>query len=109
MLTGGKTRALHPEDPMTDSFARDRTRLLVSASTGPIHKQNHAGEMKGQGTFLAPTTIRILIVKTWRQDNTVRQEADNSVEYIALQPVRGFQANDYFLRHGVSRRFMHAI
>jgi hypothetical protein len=49
VLTGGKTRALHPEDAMADSFARDQTRLLVSASTGPIPKQNHAGEMKGQG------------------------------------------------------------
>lgn len=46
---GGKTKGIHPEDPRADSFASGKTRLLVSASTGPMPKQNLHGEMSGQG------------------------------------------------------------
>ncbi len=48
-LVSGKTGGIHPEDKKAESFAAGQTRILVSASTGPIPKQNIAGEMSGQG------------------------------------------------------------
>ncbi len=45
-----QTNGYHPEDPATKNVAWDnRTRVFVTASAGPIPKQNLHGEMCGQG------------------------------------------------------------
>lgn len=45
-----RTRGYHPEDPASKNVAwNKRTRVFVTASAGPIPKQNLKGEMSGQG------------------------------------------------------------
>jgi uncharacterized protein YxjI len=44
------TRGYHPEDSSTPKVPwGQKTKVLVSASTGPVPKQNREGEMSGQG------------------------------------------------------------
>ncbi len=45
-----KTSGYYPEDPATKNAPwKNRTRVFVTASTGPVPKQNLKGEMSGQG------------------------------------------------------------
>ena len=67
-----RTVGYHPEDPQTNKVAwGNRTRVFVTASAGPIPKQNLQGEMSGQGMeypsagkiIFADNTPRISLVK----------------------------------------------